>query len=111
VMVRGGVGGALVALDGSSPIDRPRAAMSLLTPSVGIGVGAHAFVSHEVSVDGYFGVDHRWEYMRLRGGFDGTTDLVGEPPSDEAELEMRAGHHPFGRRMHMALGIAVSRWF
>lgn len=110
-MIRGGVGGALVALDGGSPVDRPEASATLITPSIGIGLGAHAFVNDVVSIDGLFTVDHRWEYMRLEGGLTGATDVVTDAPASPEELQMRAGHQPFGRRFTVALGIAVSRWF
>lgn len=110
-MIRGGIGGALVALDGGSPVDRPKAAASLITPTIGIGLGAHAFVTDLVSIDGLFTIDHRWEYMRLKGGLAGAGDLVASAPSSADDLEARAGHHPFGRRLTVALGIAVSRWF
>ena len=110
-MVRGGIGGALVALDGGSPVDRPDASATLITPSIGIGLGAHAFVNDVVSIDGLFTVDHRWEDMRLKGGLSGAGDLVADAPASPEELQMRAGHQPFGRRLTVALGIAVSRWF
>jgi hypothetical protein len=110
-MVRAGIGGALVALDGGSPVDRPEASATLITPSVGVGLGAHAFVNDVVSIDGLFTVDHRWEYMRLKGGLQGAGDIVATPPASPEELQMRAGHQPFGRRVTVALGIAFSRWF
>jgi hypothetical protein len=93
-MVRAGIGGA-----------------TLITPSVGVGLGAHAFVNDVVSIDGLFTVDHRWEYMRLKGGLQGAGDIVATPPASPEELQMRAGHQPFGRRVTVALGIAFSRWF
>jgi hypothetical protein len=111
LLARAGLGGSLVALDGGSPIDRPDSAMSLLMPTVGFGLGAHGFVSEDISIDGLFTVDHRWEYARLRGGLSGVTELVAAPTTNADVVDMQAGHQSFGRRFTIALGIAVSRWF
>ena len=80
-------------------------------PTLGLGLGAHAFVTEDVSIDGLFTVDHRWEYARLKGGLSGATELAIEPTTDPDLVSMQAGHRPFGRRFTIALGIAVSRWF
>jgi hypothetical protein len=111
VMARAGVGGALVSLDGRSPVERPDSSASLIMPTFGMGLGAHAFVGKDISVDGLFTVDHRWEYARLDGGISGTTELVAAPSVDPDVVQMQAGHQAFGRRVTVSLGISVSRWF
>ncbi len=107
-MVRAGVGGSIVTTDGSSPLEnRAGDTLSLLHPSFGLGLGAHAFISPEVSLDGSVTVDHRWEFARHPGAL----------PSPEAtamgalEVAQQAAHRPFGRRFSTALVFSVSRWF
>ena len=105
-MVRGGIGGSLVTTDGTSPVQGSQSGrFSLLHPTVGVGMGAHAFIAPEVSLDGMVTIDHRWEYARTRslpnpGEADGTVDLA-----------QQARHSAFGLRTHAALVLAVSRWF
>ena len=107
-MVRGGVGGSIVTTDGSSPVENAvGSTLSLLHPSLGAGVGAHAFITSEVSVDGAFTVDHRWEYARGPGALpDPEAVAMGTEP-----VQRRGRHDAFGRRFNTALVFSVSRWF
>lgn len=102
VSVRAGLGGGLLTVRDPSPLDRPERSSSLLYPTFGIDMGAHAFVSPDVSLDGSVGLSHRWEQMR-----DTSPDLAGVT----ADLEDGAGHRPFGRRYNASIVLAVSRWF
>ena len=86
-----------------SPLDRPERSSSLLFPGVGADLGAHAFVSPDVSLDGMVSLDHRWEYLR------GTTPS-GFPDAPD-QLEASAGHQAFNRRYNASIVLAVSRWF
>lgn len=64
---------------------------------MGLDLGAHAFVSHNVSLDGTVSVDHRWEYLR------GTTP--SNVPAGTAMLEADAGHTSFNRRFVASIGL------
>lgn len=101
--VRAGMGGGLLTVTDPSPLDRPERSSSLLFPAIGLDVGAHAFVSSDVSLDGSVGLEHRWEYMR-----DTTPGTI---PDGAAQLERDAGHRRFGRRFNASIVVAVSRWF
>lgn len=107
-MVRAGVGGSIVTTDGSSPLEhRAGDTLSLLHPSIGAGLGAHAFLSPDVSLDGMVSFDHRWEYAR-------GPRALPDPSSATMDTTafVRGGRHDaFGRRFHATLGLAVSRWF
>lgn len=103
VSFRAGLGGGLVTIKDPSPIDRPHRSSSLLYPVFGIDLGAHAFVSHNVSLDGTVSVEHRWEYLR------GTTPSTA--PEGTRAFEASAGHESFNRRYVTSIGLAVSRWF
>lgn len=100
---RAGGGGGLLTVQDLSPLDRPSRSSSLLFPMVGVDLGAHAFVSPEVSLDGMVSVDHRWEYLRGQ-----TPSSV---PAGHAQFERDAGHQSFSRRFNTSLVLAVSRWF
>lgn len=102
VSARLGIGGSTVTSDGSSPAEnRPGDALSLLYPSFGLGLGAHGFVTREVSIDGSVHVDHRWEFARLPG-----------PLPDPAQVQLDdVRHNAFGRRFTATLVFGVSRWF
>lgn len=101
--LRVGMGGGLLTVLEPSPLDRPERSSSLLFPAVGLDLGAHAFVSPEVSLDGMVSLDHRWEYLR------GTTP--SSVPEGTAQVEADAGHQSFGRRLNTSIVLAVSRWF
>jgi hypothetical protein len=101
--LRAGFGGGLLTITDPSPLDRPERSSSLLYPIVGLDLGAHAFVSPNVSLDGTVGVEHRWEYLR------GTTP--SRVPDGTARIEADAGHKSFNRRFVTSIGLAVSRWF
>lgn len=101
--LRAGVGGGLLTITDPSPLDRPERSSSLLYPILGLDLGAHAFVSPNVSLDGTVSVDHRWEYLR------GTTP--SGVPEGTAMIEADAGHTSFNRRFVTSIGLAVSRWF
>ncbi len=101
--VRAGLGGGLVTVLDLSPLDRPERSSSLLYPTLGVDLGAHAFVSPDVSLDGMVSLDHRWEYLR------GTTP--SEVPEGTAALDSSAGHVSFNRRYTTSIMLAVSRWF
>jgi len=103
ISLRAGMGGGLLTVIDPSPLDRPERASSLLFPAIGLDLGAHAFVSSEVSLDGMVSVDHRWEYLR------GTTP--SDLPAGASEVQADAGHQSFGRRFNTAIVLAVSRWF
>lgn len=100
--VRAGMGGGLLTVRDPSPLDRPERSSSLLFPTFGLDMGAHAFVSPDVSLDGSVGFDHRWEMMR---------DTSPGLPGDTGDLAGDAGHRPFGRRTNASIVLAVSRWF
>ena len=101
--LRAGGGGGLLTILDPSPLDRPERSSSLLFPGLGLDVGAHTFVSPDVSIDGMIGVDHRWEYLR------GTTP--GDVPEGTAMVRDDMGHQSFGRRWNASIVLAVSRWF
>lgn len=101
--LRAGLGGGLVTILDPSPLDRPERSSSLLLPSLGLDVGTHAFVSHDVSIDGMVSLDHRWEYLR------GTTPQ--DVPAGTAQLRREMGHVSFARRWNTSIVLAVSRWF
>lgn len=101
--LRAGLGAGLLTIVDPSPIDRPERSSSLLFPGVGLDLGAHAFVSPHVSLDGTVSLDHRWEYLR------GTTPST--VPEGTAELRAEAGHVSFNRRLVASIGLSVSRWF
>jgi len=103
VSVRAGLGGGLLTIKDPSPIDRPRRSSSLLYPILALDLGAHAFVSPNVSLDGTVSVEHRWEYLR------GTTP--SSVPEGTRMFEASAGHQSFNRRYVTSIGLAVSRWF
>jgi len=107
-MVRGGVGGSIVTTDGSSPLENQLGStFSLLHPSLGAGLGAHAFITPEVSLDGAFTVDHRWEYARGPGALPNPEAVaMGIEP-----VQRRGRHDAFGRRFSSALVLSISRWF
>ncbi|MBL4685088.1 MAG: hypothetical protein JKY37_10905 [Nannocystaceae bacterium] len=108
LMVRGGLGGSLVTTDGSSPLERQAGrTLSLIHPSIGVGTGAHAFISPEVSLDGSVTLDHRWEFARHPGALPDAAGLA----MGEIAVVKQAAHRPFGRRFSTALVISVSRWF
>ena len=87
----------------ASPLDRPERSSSLIYPLLGLDLGAHAFVSPDVSLDGSVSLDHRWETMR------DTTPAPVVPGG--ADLQDDAGHQAFGRRYNASIVLAVSRWF
>jgi hypothetical protein len=103
VSFRAGLGGGLVTIKDPSPLDRPQRSSSLLYPVLGLDLGAHAFVSSNVSLDGIVSVEHRWEYLR------GTTP--SSVPEGTARVSADAGHQSFNRRYVTSIGLAVSRWF
>lgn len=103
VSVRAGLGGGLLTITDPSPLDRPQRSSSLLYPVLGLDLGAYAFVSHNVSLDGTVSVEHRWEYLR------GTTPST--VPEGTRMFEAAAGHQSFNRRYVTSIGLAVSRWF
>lgn len=103
VSFRAGLGGGLLTIKDPSPLDRPERSSSLLYPLLGLDLGAHAFVSPNVSLDGTVSVEHRWEYLR------GTTPSA--VPEGTALVEATAGHQSFNRRYVASIGLAVSRWF
>jgi hypothetical protein len=103
VSLRAGLGGGLLTVVDPSPLDRPERSSSLLYPLFGVDLGAHAFVSPHVSLDGTVSVEHRWEYLR------GTTPST--VPEGTAMLRTDAGHLSFNRRYVASIGLAVSRWF
>lgn len=103
VSVRLGLGGGLVTIKDPSPIDRPQRSSSLLYPLFGLDLGAHAFVSSNVSLDGTVSIDHRWEYLR------GTTPI--SVPDGAARVSASDGFQSFNRRYVTSIGLAVSRWF
>lgn len=108
VMARAGIGGSIVTADGSSPLQRRAGdTLSLLMPSVGVGMGAHAFVSRDVSLDGAVTIDHRWEFARAPGSLP---DPAAVAMGQEA-ITTRGRHGAFGRRLNTALVLSVSRWF
>ncbi|MCH9686417.1 MAG: hypothetical protein K0V04_33600 [Deltaproteobacteria bacterium] len=101
--IRAGMGGGLLTVLDPSPLDRPERSSSLLYPLLAFDVGAHAFVSPDVSLDGMLSVEHRWEYLR------GTTPSM--VPEGTAQIRSEAGHLSFGRRFSTSIVLAVSRWF
>ncbi|MCA9654623.1 MAG: hypothetical protein H6712_10015 [Myxococcales bacterium] len=101
--LRAGLGGGLVTVRDASPLDRPERSSSLIYPLLGLDLGAHAFVSPDVSLDGSVSLDHRWETMR------DTTPAPVVPGG--ADLQDDAGHQAFGRRYNASIVLAVSRWF
>lgn len=103
VSLRLGAGAGLLTVLEPSPLDRPERSSSLLFPQFGVDLGAHAFVSPDVSLDGMLSVDHRWEYLR------GTTP--SGLPDDAIQFERQAGHQSFSRRFNTSIVLAVSRWF
>lgn len=103
VSLRAGLGGGLVTIKDPSPIDRPQRAASVLYPIFGLDLGAHAFVSTNVSLDGTVSVEHRWEYLR------GTTPT--SVADGTAIVSARDGFQSFNRRYVTSIGLAVSRWF
>lgn len=103
VSVRLGLGGGLVTIRDPSPIDRPQRSSSLLYPIFGLDLGAHAFVSSNISLDGTVSLDHRWEYLR------GTTPITA--PDGAARVSASDGFQSFNRRYVTSIGLAVSRWF
>jgi hypothetical protein len=103
VSVRAGLGGGLLTIMDGSPLDRPQRSSSLLYPILGLDLGAHAFVSSNVSLDGTVSVEHRWEYLR------GTTP--SSVPGGTRMFQADAGHQSFSRRYVTSIGLAVSRWF
>lgn len=103
VSLRAGLGGGLLTIKEPSPLDRPERSSSLLYPILGLDLGAHAFVSPNVSLDGTVSVEHRWEYLR------GTTP--SSVPQGTAMVRADAGHLSFNRRYVASIGLAVSRWF
>lgn len=103
VSARAGLGGGLLTIRDPSPLDRPQRSSSLLYPLLALDLGAHAFVSHNVSLDGTVSLEHRWEYLR------GTTPST--VPASARTFEAEAGHQSFNRRFVAAIGLSVSRWF
>jgi hypothetical protein len=103
VSLRVGLGGGLLTIRDPSPLDRPERSSSLLYPLFGLDLGAHAFVSSNVSLDGTVSVEHRWEYLR------GTTPST--VPEGTAMVRADMGHTSFNRRYVASIGLAVSRWF
>jgi hypothetical protein len=103
VSLRAGLGGGLLTIVDASPTDRPERSASLLYPILGLDLGAHAFVSSNVSLDGTVSVEHRWEYLR------GTTP--SSVPEGTPRVSADAGHLSFNRRYVASIGLAVSRWF
>lgn len=103
VSMRAGLGGGLLTIVDPSPLDRPTRSSSLLYPLLGFDLGAHAFVSSNVSLDGVVSVEHRWEFLR------GNTPshVPAGPDTFDADL----GHRAFNRRYVASIGLSVSRWF
>ncbi len=103
VSMRAGLGGGLLTLVDPSPLDRPERSSSLLYPVLGFDLGAHAFVSPNVSLDGTVSVEHRWEFLR------GNTP--SHVPDATRTFSADLGHMSFNRRYVTSIGLAVSRWF
>lgn len=101
--LRGGLGGGLLTIMDGNPLERPLRSSSLLYPVLAVDLGAYAFVSPNVSLDGVVSLEHRWEYLR------GTAP--SRVPDDVATLRADAGHTSFNRRIVASIGLAVSRWF
>jgi len=108
VMVRSGIGGSTITTDSSSPLQSSvGGTLSLLYPTLGAGLGAHAFVTPEISIDSSVTVDHRWEYARQSGP---APDPAAVAMGDES-VAGRGRHDAFGRRLSTSLVFSVSRWF
>lgn len=103
VSLRAGIGGGLLTITDPSPLDRLERSSSLLYPLLGLDLGAHAFVSPNVSLDGTVSLEHRWEYLR------GTTP--SSVPTGTEMIRADMGHTSFNRRYVTSIGLAVSRWF
>lgn len=73
LILRAGMGtGRTFVRKGQSVLEERDA--PVLFPTVGVGAGAHAFLSHDVSFDAALLVDHRWNFRRTTA--DGGLDTV-----------------------------------
>lgn len=71
-----------------------------MSPLLGIGVGAHAFVARHFSLDFGVGFDHRWRYSTLfREASDGLTPDVDN------------GWHHTANNLTLAATLGLSTWF
>lgn len=98
VLVRTGFSGSTLTSSGDKDGERYLLRTSTIAPVLGIGGGAHAFLTQYFSIDFGLTFDYRWIHSRARGNFPG-------------EPEIKSEWQRAGQGFTLALVLGMSTWF